>query len=45
MVKLCLASAVTDWTRNNQIPREGDFGLTEIRTTDPLPMIPYQVET
>ena len=40
-----LVPTVTDWTRNSQTPREGGLGPTEVRTADPLPMIPHEAET
>ena len=43
--ELCSTGIVTDWTRNSQTPREGDFESDQDLNSDPLPMIPYQEET
>ena len=37
-----LTGAVTDWTRNIQTPREGDFGSDWDSNSWPPPMIPHQ---
>ena len=44
--ELCLTSIVTDWTRNSQTQREGDFGSDlRFKLLTPLPMISHHVET